>query len=265
LDGNDSRYFLTGDFCMSGHSRWAGIKHKKAVVDAKRGKMFTKIIREMTIAAKNGGGNTDNNPRLRKAIESAKAVNMPADNIKKAVQRGTGELPGVEFTELQYEGYGPGGIAVLCDVTTDNKNRTASEIRKIFSQNGGSLGENGCVNWMFKQKGDITILKERAEEDTLMSLVLEAGAEDMKTDEDSYEIITNSDDFEKVKQAIDNAHIAIDSAEITMLPQTYISLEDKDAEQMLGLMSALEDSEDVKNVYANFDISQEELKKHITA
>lgn len=250
---------------MSGHSRWASIKHKKAAVDAKRGKMFTKIIREITIAAKAGGGNPDNNPRLRGAIESAKEVNMPADNMKKAVQRGTGELPGVEFIELQYEGYGPGGVAVMCDVTTDNKNRTASGIRKIFSQNGGNLGENGCVGWMFKQKGDITVLKEKADEDKLISLVLEAGAEDMKVDEDSYEIITSPDDFDKVSQAIKDARIEIDSAEITMLPQTYIKLDGKNAEQMLNLMNALEDSDDVKNAYSNFDISQEELKKHVSA
>lgn len=248
---------------MSGHSRWAGIKHKKAAVDAKRGKAFTRIIREITIAAKSGGGNVDHNPRLRSAIDSAKAVNMPADNIKKATQRGTGELPGVVFEELQYEGYGPGGVAVMCDVTTDNKNRTASEIRSIFSKNNGNLGENGCVGWMFKQKGDIAILKEKADEDKLMSLVLDAGAEDMKVDEDSYEIITSPSDFEAIKEVIQKADIEIDSSEITMLPQTYIKLTGKNAEHMIKLMDALDDSDDIKNVYANFDLSHDELSRSI--
>ncbi|MFH1379623.1 MAG: YebC/PmpR family DNA-binding transcriptional regulator [bacterium] len=244
---------------MSGHSRWAGIKHKKAVIDKKRGKIFTKIIREITIAAKAGGGNADHNPRLRAAIDSAKAVNMPSDNIKKAIQRGTGELPGVVFEELQYEGYGPGGVAVMCDVTTDNKNRTASEIRRLFSTNNGSMGENGCVSWMFKQKGNITILKKDAQEDKLMSLVLDAGAEDMQTDEDVYEIVTDPVDFEKIKEMIIKSNISIESSEITMLPQTYISLSGKEAEQMIRLMEALEDSDDIRNVYANFEIAPDEL------
>lgn len=249
---------------MSGHSRWAGIKHKKAATDKKRGKAFTKIIREIVIAVRAKGGNPEHNPRLRTAIESAREVNMPMDNVKKAIQRGTGELPGQVLEELQYEGYGPGGVAIMCDVTTDNKNRTASEIRKIFSQHGGSLGENGCVGWMFKQKGDIAVLKGKANEDTLMSLVLDAGAEDMKIDEDAYEIITDPDDFEKIKDAISQAGITIENSEITMLPTTYITLTGRNAETMIRLMEALEDSDDVQNVYANFDISKDDLSRTIS-
>ncbi|OGS21303.1 MAG: transcriptional regulator [Elusimicrobia bacterium RIFOXYA2_FULL_39_19] len=248
---------------MSGHSKWAGIKHKKGAIDAKRGKIFTKIIREITVAAKNGGGNIDNNARLRKAMDQAKEANMPQDNIKKAIQRGTGELPGVTYEEIVYEGYGPAGVAVMMEATTDNKNRITSEIRKMFSNHGGNLGENGCVNWMFTQKGSITIEKAKySNEDELMSLSLELGAEDFQSDdEDSYEIVTTPDTFEKIKQEIEKKGIPIVDAEVTMLPKTYIKLTGKEAEQMIALMNELEDSDDINHVYANFDIPKEILEK----
>ncbi|MCX7910548.1 MAG: YebC/PmpR family DNA-binding transcriptional regulator [Endomicrobia bacterium] len=246
---------------MSGHSRWAGIKHKKMAQDAKRGKLFTKIIRELTIAAREGGGNPDNNPRLRKAIEMAKEANMPQDNIKKAIMRGTGEIPGAVYEEVVYEGYGPGGVAVIVEATTDNKNRTTSEIRKIFNQYGGSLGETGCVSWNFEQKGYITISKQDANEDELMSIVLELGAEDFKTDdEDIYEIITSPQNFESIKQELQKRY-KLQQSEITMLPKTYVKLTGKEAEQILHLMDALEEHDDVKNVYANFDIPKEIMEK----
>lgn len=242
---------------MSGHSRWAGIKHKKAVVDAKRGKAFTKIAKEIIVAAKEKGSNADNNPRLRKAMEQAKDVNMPAENIKKAIQRGTGELPGLTFEEMVYEGYGPGGVAVMCEVTTDNKNRTASEIRRVFSKSGGNLGENGCVNWMFTQKGILTVAVKDAEEDKLMDIALDAGAEDIKTDVDIYEIIVQPQDLDKVKKALSDNDIITMSADITMIAQTNISLEGKDAERMMALMNELDEHDDVKNVYSNFDIPKD--------
>lgn len=246
---------------MSGHSKWAGIKHRKMAQDAKRGKLFTKLIREITIAARLGGGNPDNNPRLRKAIEMAKEANMPQDNIKKAIMRGTGELPGAVYEEVVYEGYGPGGVAVIVEATTDNKNRTTAEIRKIFSQHGGSLGESGCVSWIFEQKGYITINKTDANEDELMSLALELGAEDFKSDdEDLYEIITSVENFEQIKQEIQKKY-KLQQAEITMLPKTYVKLDGKNAEQILQLMDALEEHDDVKNVYANFDVPKEILEK----
>lgn len=246
---------------MSGHSRWAGIKHKKMAQDAKRGKLFTKIIRELTIAAREGGGNPDNNPRLRKAIEMAKEANMPQDNVKKAIMRGTGEIPGAVYEEVVYEGYGPGGVAVIVEATTDNKNRTTSEIRKIFNQYGGSLGETGCVSWNFEQKGYITINKQDANEDELMSVVLELGAEDFKTDdEDVYEIITSPQNFESIKQELQKRY-KLQQSEITMLPKTYVKLTGKEAEQILHLMDALEEHDDVKNVYANFDVPKEVIEK----
>lgn len=247
---------------MSGHSRWAGIKHKKAAVDAQRGKVFTKIIREITVAARQGGGSPENNSRLRKAIEMARESNMPQDNIKKAVQRGTGEIPGVTYEELVYEGYGPAGVAVMVEVTTDNKNRTASEIRKIFSSHGGNLGESGCVSWMFLQRGYLSVSKKQDKGDDLLTLSLESGAEDMKTDDaDVFEIITAAKDFEKVKSALEAKKIPLETAEVTMLPNTYIHLESKEAEQMLALMEDLSAHDDVKNVYANFDISNELIEK----
>ncbi|OGS17366.1 MAG: transcriptional regulator [Elusimicrobia bacterium RIFOXYA2_FULL_50_26] len=246
---------------MSGHSKWAGIKHKKAIIDAKRGKVFTKVIREITVAAREGGGNVENNARLRKIIETARNANMPQDNIKKAVQRGTGEIPGVMYEEVVYEGYGPAGVAVIIEGTTDNRNRTASEIRKMFSSHGGNMGESGCVSWMFSQKGYIGVEKSKFDEEKLMSLALENGAEDFRTDdEDFYEVLTTPADFEGVKQALEKAGVPIANGEVTMQPQTYIKLTGKDAERMLALMDDLEAHDDVKNVYANFDISEKEME-----
>jgi YebC/PmpR family DNA-binding regulatory protein len=245
---------------MSGHSKWAGIKHKKAIIDAKKGKVFTKIIRELTVAAKNGGGDPSGNARLRKAIDDAKAANMPQDNIKRAIQKGTGELPGTTYEECIFEGYGPGGVAVLVNALTDNKNRTTAELRKVFSTHGGNLGEAGCVGWMFKKRGLIHIAKNKINEEKLMDLALEAGAEDVdSSDPDVYEILMDPQNFEQVKKAVDN--IGTEIAEVTMVPQTYIKLDGKEAEQMLGLMEVLEDHEDTQNVYANFDIAKEIMEK----
>ncbi len=247
---------------MSGHSKWAGIKHKKAIIDAKRGKVFSKIIKEITVAARDSGGAPDKNPRLRSAIETAKSANMPGDNIKKAIQRGTGELPGINYEEISYEGYGPGGVAVMVDILTDNKNRITSEIRNVFSKRGGNLGENGCVGWMFSKKGYITVMKSGLNEDSLLEIALEAGAEDMEADdEETYGIITRPDNFENVKKALEDKKVEISSSEITNIPSTYIKLEGKQAEQMLALMNSLEDLEDVQNVYANFDIPREIMEK----
>lgn len=247
---------------MSGHSRWAGIKHKKAAVDAKKGKQFTKVIREIIVAVKEAGSNPENNPRLRKAIEAGRAINMPQENIKRAIMRGTGELPGQTFEEITYEGYGPGQVAVLIEATSDNKNRTTSEIRKIFSQYNGTLGEKGCVSWLFNQKGYISVEKSKIAEEEIMSIALELGVEDLKTDdEDIYELITEVADFEKIKQQLQQKNIPISVAEITFIPKTYVKLTGKDAEQMLNLANALEEHEDVKNVYANFDIPKEVMEK----
>lgn len=243
---------------MSGHSRWAGIKHKKGLTDAKRGKVFTKIIREITIAARLGGGIAENNPRLRKAMDDAREANMPSDNMKKAIQRGTGEIPGVNYEELVYEGYGPSGVALIVEATSDNKNRTAGEIRRIFSQHGGNLGETGSVGWIFEPKGIIAVEKSKTTEDDLMSVALDAGAEDIKTeDPDLFEVTTAPADFEKVKKALDAKKIPIASGEVTMLPKTTVKLAGPAATQMLTLMNTLEDHDDVKNVYANFDIPKE--------
>jgi YebC/PmpR family DNA-binding regulatory protein len=247
---------------MSGHSKWAGIKHKKAIIDAKRGQIFSKLIREITVAAKQGGDDPSGNPRLRVAIEKAKTVNMPQDNIKKAIQRGTGELPGVSYEELVYEGYGPGGIAVIVEVTTDNKKRIAAEVRKAFSRHGGNLGDAGCVGWMFNKKGYISVDKSKIKEEELIEIALESGAEDVKSDdEDVFEIITQPRDSEKVKRSLMAKNIEINSAEITMVPQTYIRLEGSKAEQMLRLMDELDNNDDVQNVYANFDIPKAIMEK----
>jgi YebC/PmpR family DNA-binding regulatory protein len=247
---------------MSGHSKWAGIKHKKAIIDSKRGKVFTRIIREIVVAARASGGSPENNPRLRAAMESAREANMPQDNIKKAVQRGTGEIPGAIYEEVCYEGYGPAGVAVSVDGTTDNRNRTASEIRKIFSSHGGNLGESGCVSWMFSLKGYIAVEKSKFSEDQLMSLALDAGADDIRSeDEDVYEILTEPGKYEAVKKALEDAKVPIAASELSMQPQTFIKLSGKEAEQMLALMEDLEDHDDVKNVYANFDISQKEMQR----
>jgi YebC/PmpR family DNA-binding regulatory protein len=246
---------------MSGHSKWATIRRKKEKTDAERGKVFTKLIKELTIAARQGGGDPDGNPRLRSAILAAKAANMPAANIDRAVKKGTGELPGVSYEEVNYEGYGPGGVAILVEVTTDNKNRTVSEIRNIFSKNGGNLGEVGCVGWMFEKRGLINVDKGEVEEDKLMEIVLDAGAIDMKSEEGYYEILAPFNMFEEVKQALEQNKISYSNAELTMLPQTNVKLEGKEAEHMLKLMQALEEHDDVQKVYANFDISEEIMEK----
>ncbi len=248
---------------MAGHSKWAQIKHKKAHTDAKRGKIFTKIVREISTAARLGGGDADSNPRLRTAIDKAKEVNMPHDNIKKAVLKGTAALPGMSYEEYLYEGYGPAGVAVMVEVMTDNKNRTVPEIRHIMSKNGGALGESGCVAWIFDKKGYILVSKAGALEDAVMNAALEAGAEDMKNDpdEDNFEIITAPEDFEAVKEALDKAAISLASAEITMLPKNYVELDQSAAEQMVRLIDALEDNDDVQNVYANFDIPDDVAEK----
>ena len=250
---------------MSGHSKWATTKHKKAIIDAKRGKSFTKIIREITISARIGGGDPEGNPRLRSAIIKAKDVNMPADNIHKAIAKGTGELPGVSYEETRYEGYGPGGVAMLLEITTDNKYRTAPEIRQIFSKNGGNMGDAGCVAWMFHKKGFLTVEKSKVKEDDLMNIVLEAGGEDMKTADTQFEIYTDSHSFESVKTALKNNQIEPAFAEVTMVPQTYIKLEGKEAAQMLHLMDTLEDHDDVQNVYANFDIADSLMEQLVSA
>jgi len=247
---------------MSGHSKWSTIKHKKGAADAKRGKVFTKIIREITLAARLGGGDPEGNPRLRQAIVAAKAENMPKDNIEKAIKKGAGELgDGTVYEETVYEGYGPGGVAVLVEVMTDNKNRTVSEIRHIFSKHGGNLGENGCVSWMFDKKGTIIFSKDEVNEDELMEIVLEAGGDDVADEESEYEVITDPGSFEDVKAAIDDAGMKYLLAEISMVPQTTVKLDEKKATQMLKLMEQMEDNEDVQNVYANFDIPDEIMER----
>ncbi len=242
---------------MSGHSKWSSIKHKKAATDAKRGKVFTKVIKEITVAARMGGGDIETNPRLRSAVQAGKAENMPKDNIERAIKKGTGELEGVSYEEIIYEGYGPGGAAVLVDSLTDNKNRTVADIRSIFGKNGGNLGENGCVAWMFDKKGYIVVESSAVDEDTLMETALEAGAEDIREDDSNYEVITEPGDFEAVKEAIDTASISYIDAEVTMLPQNTTNLAGKEAEQMVRLMEMLEDCDDVQKVYTNADIPEE--------
>ncbi len=243
---------------MSGHSKWSTIKHKKGATDAKRGKIFTKLIKEITVAARmGGGGDPATNPRLRTAIQAAKNENMPKDNIERAIKKGTGELEGVNYEESVYEGYGPGGAAVLVESLTDNKNRAVADIRHIFSKSGGNLGENGCVAWIFDKKGYINVKKEAVDEEALMETAIDAGAEDVREEENNFEIITNPQDFESVKAAIDDASIPYIEAEITMLPQSNANLEGKEAEQMIRLMEALEDCEDVQKVYTNADIPDE--------
>ena len=239
---------------MSGHSKWAGIKHKKAAVDAKRGKLFSKLAKEMTVAARQGGGDVNSNANLRMVVDKAKAANMPYDNIERAIKKGTGELPGVTYEAVTYEGYGPKGIAVLVEVLTDNKNRSTAEVRTIFAKNGGNMAGQGSVQWMFKKKGFILVKKEAVDEDTIMTAALEAGAEDMKAEGDMYEITTGITDFEKTKSAFEKSNIKIESAEITMVPSSTIKVEGSPARQVLSLVEALEDHDDVQNVYANFDI-----------
>ena len=240
---------------MSGHSKWATIRHKKGAADAKRGKAFTKLIKELMVAARMGGGNLEGNPRLRAAVLAARAENMPKDNIDRAIKKGTGELEGVNYEEMAYEGYGPGGVAVLVDIMTDNRNRAASEVRHIFSRNGGNLGEAGCVAWMFSKKGSIVFDKKAIPEEDLIELALEAGAEDVKDQEDQFEVITAPEDFTNVKTVFDEKDLKYELAEITMYPQTAVRIEDpKTAQQVLRLMDSLEDADDVQRVYANFDI-----------
>ncbi len=246
---------------MGGHSHWATTKHKKAAVDAKRGRIFTKLIREITTAARIGGGDPDGNPRLRTAILKAREQNMPQENIKKAIQRGTGELPGVVYEESTYECYGPGGVAMLVEIMSDNKNRTVSEIRHILTKYGSSMSGAGTVAWIFSRKGYITVEKTKVDEEKLMTLALEAGALDMRNEERHFEILTAPTDFEKVKKALEKNQIPMAVAEVTMVPQNYVHLEGRDAEQMLKLMEELEDHEDVQNVYANFDIPDEVMEK----
>ena len=246
---------------MSGHSKWATIKHKKAATDARRGKVFTRLIKEITIAARHGGGDADSNPRLRAAILSAKSENMPADNIKRALQRGTGELPGVTFEEAAFEGYGPHGVALIVEVATDNRNRTVSEIRHLFSRFGGSLGEAGCVAWMFRKRGSISVPKQNATEDQLMNIVLDAGAEDLRDDGEQWEIISPPQAQDAVAKALKDAGIEVASSEVGLLPENYIKLDGSKAQQMVKLMDALEEHEDVQHLYSNFDFDARELEQ----
>lgn len=243
---------------MSGHSKWASIKHKKAAIDAKRGQLFTKLIKELTAAARSGGGNTDTNIRLRTAVGKAKESNMPMDNIDKAIKRGTGELPGITYEEATYEGYGPGGVAILIDVVTDNKNRTTAELRNLMSKKNGNMAQAGAVSFLFQKKGFVVVEKNAIEEDKLMNIVLDAGAEDLKTEGDTFDISTQPQDLEAVKAALEGKKVPMQSAEITMIPTTTIKITDKStAQTILALMEVLEEHEDVQNVYANFDIPDE--------
>lgn len=244
---------------MSGHSKWHTIKHKKGALDAKRGKLFTKLIKEITVAARTGGGDVDANARLRKAVSDAKGGNMPNDTIERAIKRGTGELEGVSYEEITYEGYGPGGVALMVESVTDNRNRTVAEIRHMFSKNGGNLGEAGSVGWMFDKKGYIVVDKNTKSEDELFEIVTDAGAEDLRDDEDNFEIITSPDTFHTVLAAVKSAGIEPEVAEVEMIPQTYIKLEGPEARQMLKLMEVLEDHDDVQKVSANFDIDEAEM------
>jgi YebC/PmpR family DNA-binding regulatory protein len=245
---------------MSGHSKWANIKHKKTTEDAKRGKVFTKIIKEIIVAARIGGGDPSANPRLRGALLNARTNNVPKDNVERAIKKGTGELEGIQYEESSYEGYGPGGAAVLLESLSDNKNRTVADVRHVFNKYGGNLGENGCVAWMFQKRGWIAVAKKDVQEDALMAAALDAGAEDVREeDDDNYEIITAPEDFDAVKKALEDAGIPIGDAEVTMLPQSYVSLTGKDAELMLKLMDALDDSDDVQKVYTNADIADDAI------
>jgi YebC/PmpR family DNA-binding regulatory protein len=245
---------------MSGHSKWSTIRHKKGAADAKRGKIFTKLIKEIMVAARMGGGDPLGNPRLRAAVAAAKAENMPKENVERAIKKGTGEMDGIIYEEINYEGYGPGGVAVLVDVMTDNRNRAASDIRHIFSRNGGSLGEAGCVAWMFSKKGSLVFSKDKVSEDEIMEVALDAGAEDVRDQGDQLEVTTSLEDFGAVRAAFDERAVSYDLAEVTMVPQSTVRIEDeKQAQQILRLMDALEDSDDVQHAYANFDIPDEIL------
>lgn len=245
---------------MSGHSKWSSIKHKKGATDAKRGKIFTKLIKEITVAARLGGSDPDGNPRLRAAIAAAKAENMPKENIERGIKKGTGELEGVSYEEANYEGYGPGGVAVLVDCLTDNKNRTVADVKHLFERHGGNLGEPGCVAWMFEKKGLIVFEKEKIDEEQLLDLALEAGAEDVDEQETEFEVIVSLSDFEAVKKAVDEAELPYTFSEVTMIPKNTVGVEGKKAQQILNLMQALEDHDDISHVYANFDMSDEVME-----
>jgi YebC/PmpR family DNA-binding regulatory protein len=245
---------------MSGHSKWHSIKHKKGALDAKRGKIFTRIIKELTVAARTGGGDPGSNPRLRTIITEAKSVNMPAENIQRAIRRGTGEEPGVSYEEVTYEGYGPGGAAVIIEVVTDNRNRTVGELRHLLTKHGGNLAESHSVAWMFNKKGYIVIEKSKAQEDALMDAVLDAGADDMRDDGENWEVISAPSAFEAVREAVKKLGVEPASAEVAMLPQNYVKLEGKPAQQMVRLMEALDDHDDVQHVWSNFDIEEKEIE-----
>jgi YebC/PmpR family DNA-binding regulatory protein len=245
---------------MSGHSKWSSIKHKKGAADAKRGKIFTKLIKEITVAARMGGGDPEGNPRLRTAIAAAKAENMPKENIERGIKKGTGELEGVSYEEASYEGYGPGGVAVLVDCLTDNKNRTVADIKHLFERHGGNLGEPGCVAWIFEQKGLLVFDKDKVDEEELFDSALEAGAEDVREEEIEFEVVTAPSDFESVKQAIDDAGLSYSLAEVTKIPQNTVKVEGKKAQQTLNLMQSIEDHDDVSHVYANCDIPEDVME-----
>jgi len=246
---------------MSGHSHWAGIKHKKAALDARRGKIWSKLARNIIVAAKAGGGDPEANLTLRYAIDKAKDANMPKDTIEKAIKRGTGELAGVDYEEILYEGYGPAGVAVMCEVLTDNRNRTASDLRKIFEKKGGSLGASGCVAWMFAKKGLFTVPAETIDEESLMEIVLEAGADDLQRSDDLYEITCSLEAFSDIKKTLQEKEVEIQLAELSQIPSSYVSLDEDAARKVLNLLEDLEDQEDIQNVSANFDIPQEVMKK----
>jgi YebC/PmpR family DNA-binding regulatory protein len=246
---------------MSGHSKWSTIKHKKAAKDAKRGKIFTKLIKEITVAARMGGGDINANPRLRTAVLTARGSSMPSDNIERAIKKGTGELEGVTYEEIQYEGYGPGGVAIIAQVLTDNKNRTVSEIRRMFSKHGGNMGETGCVGWMFDKKGILTVDKSQVDEDRLMDIALDAGAEDVRDEGEVFEVVTQPEDFEKVKERLDQEKIAIASGQVSLVPKNTVDVDAKNVEQVLKLSEELEDHDDVQNVAANFNIPDELMDK----
>jgi YebC/PmpR family DNA-binding regulatory protein len=250
---------------MSGHSKWATIKHKKAATDAKRGRMFTKLIREISIAAREGGGDPDSNPRLRTAIAAAKNENMPNDNIERAIQRGTGQLEGEQFEEVNFEGYGPGGVGMIIQVVTANRNRVVSDLRHLMSRHGGNMAESGAVGWMFSRKGQIMVPKEQANEDKMLSIVLDAGAEDLRDDGSSWEVLAPPEAFEAVRGALDQAGIKPDSAEVAWVPQNYVKLTGSQAAQMLRLVEALEEHDDVQHVFANFDIDETEMQAVMAA
>jgi YebC/PmpR family DNA-binding regulatory protein len=246
---------------MSGHSKWSTIKHKKAAKDAKKGKIFTKLIKEITVAARMGGGDINANPRLRTAVLTARSNSMPGDNIERAIKKGTGELEGVTYEEIQYEGYGPGGAAIIAQVLTDNKNRTVSEIRRLFTKHGGNLGETGSVSWMFEKKGLIAIEKTQVDEERLMGIVLEAGAEDVRDEDEIFEVVTQPEDFHAVKDRLDHEKIAVASAQVTLIPKNTVDVDAKNVEQILKLTEELEDHDDVQNVSANFNIPAELMER----